>query len=151
MVTVAALLFAIPAVVLSDAHQAMTQVSVGDVFPAAIEGVAPNLGPKATVVATTGGSPWMSQMMANDLKDDFAPKYAERGVALMALGEQELGKGVRSLSIPAAKIADELGKGRGPRIYVLDAAGKIVWFDLEYTLSTHRELHAALDELVEAK
>lgn len=151
MVTVAALLFAIPAVVLSDAHQAMTQVAVGDAFPAAIKGVVENRGIKATVVATAGGPSWMSQMMANDLTDDFAPKYSEKGVALMSLGGAELGKGVRSLKVAEAKLAKELGEGRGPRVYVLDAAGKIVWFDLEYTLSTHRELHAALDELVSKK
>jgi len=31
-----------------------------------------------------------------------------------------------------------------PWTFVLDANGKIVWFDLEYSLSTRRELQQAL-------
>ncbi|MEO0530311.1 MAG: hypothetical protein AAF266_06995 [Planctomycetota bacterium] len=148
MITVAALLFAIPTVTLSEAHQAMAVVGVGDAFPAAIEGVRDYVGSKATVVALPGGPEWMSKMMAGDLTDDFAPKYSDKGVSLMTLAGDDLGNGVRSLNVSKAKLAEALGQGRGPRVYVLDAAGKIVWFDLEYTLSTHRELHAALDELI---
>jgi hypothetical protein len=31
-----------------------------------------------------------------------------------------------------------------PRTYLLDAEGKILWFDIEFSLSTARELHNAL-------
>lgn len=156
MLTAAALLIAIPAVVLSAEHQAMTRVEVGQAFPT-IEGqnpdgqatkVADKLGPKATVVAVPGGAKWMDAMMAGDLKDDFAPKYGEKGVELVTLTAQKPIEGLPSISVGKPKLAETLGEGRGPRVYVLNAAGKVVWFDLEYTLSTHRELHAALDELV---
>lgn len=155
MLSLAALLIAIPAVVLSSEHEAMCQVGVGDAFPA-LEGqsadggataVASLLGEKATVVATPGGLDWMREMLANDLRDDFAPKYGDRGVRFVAISGKP-SDGVQALAIDPTKLADALGKGQGPRVYVLDPAGKILWFDLEYTLSTHRELHAALDELV---
>ncbi len=156
MLSAAALLFAIPAVVLSAEHQAMTKVGVGEAFPAIAgrnaEGqaaaVAETLGPKATVVAVPGGAKWMDAMLAADLKDDFTPKYGEKGVKLLTLASRKPIDGVPAINVPPAELAESLGEGRGPRVYVLDAAGKIVWFDLEYTLSTHRELHATLDELV---
>ncbi len=94
-----------------------------------------------------GGVEWMQKMLAGDLKDDFAPKYGGQGVKLVTLAGPSLGEGVASLKVDPKTIADALGAGRGPRVYLLDASGKIVWFDIEYTLSTHRELHAALDEL----
>lgn len=143
----ALLLVAMPTVVLSDEHQAMCRVAVGDAFPA-IEGLADNQGAKATVVAVPGGVEWMQKMLAGDLKDDFAPKYGGEGVKLVTLAGPPIGEGVASLDTDAKTLVDALGEGRGPRVYVLDASGKIVWFDIEYTLSTHRELHAALDELV---
>lgn len=142
----AVLLLAIPAVILSADHKAMTRVAVGDAFPE-IAGLADKQGAKATVVAVPGGPAWMNAMFAGDLKDDFAPRYADKGVTLVTLAGPALGDKVTSLSIDKAKLADALGEGRGPRVYVLDAAGKIAWFDIEYSMSTHRELHAALGEL----
>ena len=35
-----------------------------------------------------------------------------------------------------------------PHIYVLDAAGKVAWFDIEYSESTRRELRQTLEALV---
>lgn len=147
------LLIAIPAVVLSTEHEAMCRIGVGDAFPA-VEGRADSgasvkletlRGDKATVVAVPGGPKWMTQMMGGDLSKDFAPKYAGRGVGFVSLGA--VGEGVKTLAVAEAKLGELLGEGRMPRVYVLDPAGKVVWFDVEYTLSTHRELHVALDEL----
>ena len=39
------------------------------------------------------------------------------------------------------------GMVRMPRVYVLDADGKIVWFDIEYSQSTQRELKQAIEAL----
>ena len=156
MLHAAALLFAIPAVVLSSEHESMCRVAVGDAFPE-LKGpkadggeasVQELLGEKATVVAAPGGTPWMDAMLAGDLKDDFAPKYADRGVAFATLTGPALGEKIAALEIAKPELNGALGEGRGPRVYVLDSEGKVLWFDLEYTLSTHRELHAALDELL---
>lgn len=146
MLSATLLLLSIPAVVLSGDHQAMCRVAVGDAFPE-VAGLADKQGPKATVVAVPGGPKWMNDMFTGDLKDDFAPKYVDQGVKLVTLSGPALGDNVASLQINRDKLNSALGVGRGPRVYVLDSSGKIVWFDIEYTLSTHRELHAALDEL----
>jgi hypothetical protein len=89
----------------------------------------------------------MNDMLVGDLKEDFAPGYADAGVKFVTLAGPALGNKFASLSIDKAKLAQTLGEGRGPRVYVLDASGKVAWFDIEYSLSTHRELHAALGEL----
>ena len=146
MLKAALLLLAIPAVILSADHQSMSRVAVGDAFPS-IEGLAGNEGAKATVVAVPGGPDWMNEMFAGDLKNDFAPGYADAGVKFVTLAGPALGDKVASLSIDKAKLSETLGEGRGPRVYVLDADGKVAWFDIEYSLSTHRDLHAALGEL----
>lgn len=146
MLKAALLLLAIPAVILSADHKAMSRVAVGEAFPS-IEGVAANQGAKATVVAVPGGPEWMNAMFTGDLKDDFAPGYADAGVKFVTLAGPALGDKVTSLSIDKAKLTETLGEGRGPRVYVLDSSGKVAWFDIEYSLSTHRELHAALNEL----
>ena len=125
----------------------MTRVAVGDAFPE-IAGLADKRGDKVTIVAVPGGPEWMNEMFTGDLKDDFAPAYADKGVKFVTLTGPALGDKVASLSIDKAKLNETLGEGRGPRVYVLDASGKVAWFDIEYSLSTHRELHAALDELV---
>ena len=38
----------------------------------------------------------------------------------------------------------QVGSERLPRTYLLDPQGKILWFDIEYSLATRRELHQAL-------
>jgi hypothetical protein len=35
-----------------------------------------------------------------------------------------------------------------PRTYLLDPTGKILWFDVEYSRSTRRDLSEALDAMV---
>lgn len=151
MQALATLLIAIPAVILSAEHQEMSRVAVGDPFPAiASEStkVSESLGKKATVVAVPGGAKWMEAMLTGDLKDDFSPKYGEKGVRFITLGAPSPADGITSIDVGKPVLTEALGEGRMPRVYVLDPAGKVVWFDLEYTLSTHRELHAALDELI---
>jgi peroxiredoxin len=46
------------------------------------------------------------------------------------------------------KAFDQVGSEKLPRTYLLDSQGKIVWFDIEYSLSTRRELHQALRAIV---
>ncbi|MEQ8848485.1 hypothetical protein [Botrimarina sp.] len=159
MLPFAAMVVAVPAVILSAEHQAMTKVAVGDVFPelsgqsAAGEATALRglLGEKATVVATAGKPDWMQAMMRSDLVEDFAAKYAERGVSFVSLDGGLEADAIRSLGVDPQTLDEKLGVRPTPHVYVLGPEGKLLWFDLEYTLSTHRELHATLDELVGEK
>ena len=45
------------------------------------------------------------------------------------------------------KALAQVGSVALPRLYVLDPAGKIVWFDIEYSESTRRELAQTLTVL----
>ena len=161
MLTAALLAIAIPEVILSEEHRAQTKVVVGDEFPA-IEAtnaagertaVSDTLAGRIGVIVVPGGPDWMNAMMAKDLRDDFVVGYGGKPIGFVALGEIDQrdaaaeGKGLVTLKPEAARLADALGRIETPRVYVVDKQGKLVWFDLEYTLSTHRELHAVLDEL----
>ncbi len=148
-----------PAVQLSDDHQQMSTVKVGDAWPAlalkttagAEAKWAEQQGAKATVVGVTTAGGWMSKGLRKDLAADIATPLADEGVKAVAItvgppaGATE---GLTTLSDTDGSAFAKLGTGRLPRVYVLDAAGKIVWFDLEYTNSSRRELKATLDELL---
>jgi peroxiredoxin len=41
-----------------------------------------------------------------------------------------------------------VGSEKLPRTYLLDSQGKILWFDIEYSLATRRELQEALQAVV---
>lgn len=159
MLQFAAIAVLIPAVILSSDHQAATKVAVGDAFPdfsgepsdGGAAKLSERLGERGTVVVTSGRPDWMQAMMAADLAKDFGPKYAERGVAFVSLGKTIEADQVKPLGVAPQALADALGERPTPRVFVLDSDGKIVWFDLEYTLSTHRELHATLDAIVGEK
>ncbi|MEM9659649.1 MAG: hypothetical protein AAF961_14915, partial [Planctomycetota bacterium] len=43
----------------------------------------------------------------------------------------------------------KLGAKLLPRIYVLDAQGSVVWFDIEYSEATRRELRQAIAALTD--
>lgn len=44
-----------------------------------------------------------------------------------------------------SKLFQQFAKSHIPRTYLLDKDGKILWFDMEYSKSTRRELNAAID------
>ena len=46
-----------------------------------------------------------------------------------------------------SKAFSQIGAAALPRVYVLDTDGKIVWFDIEYSEATRRELRQTLDVL----
>ncbi|MGL4513298.1 MAG: hypothetical protein ACRCT8_09435 [Lacipirellulaceae bacterium] len=152
-------LLAVPEVVLSEAHAKQTLVGVGDAFPEVATtsptggqggGLASLLGPKGTVVAVVRGEGWQAMTLLGDLQLDVAGPYGDKGVAAIAIGIDAQPKApaeATPLSATAADAEAKLGAGRMPRVYVLDAKGKVVWLDLEYSLASRRELRATLDEL----
>lgn len=153
----------VPPVALSAGHQKMCRVGVGDAMPelslANAKGDATKLaslyGKQATVVALVGEEGWMAKQLLADLSGDVAQLYGTRGVAtvLVNVGDNEqeelrLGFATTTLADPSGKQFAKLGSGRVPRVYVLDAKGQIVWFDIEYSRSTRRELKQTLAAVV---
>ena len=162
MTSLIALLFALPAVILSAEHEAMNLAAVGAPMPAIqlfsptgqAVGLADLRGERATVVAvhrsSDGNGNWMSQSLLADLAPEVAAPFADRGVRVVTVSLSAAAKpqqGITTLRANANEAARVLGTGRMPRVYVLNGAGEIVWLDIEYSMSTRRELRETLEEL----
>jgi hypothetical protein len=86
---------------------------------------------------------------------DVIEPFKESGVAVAGIGVSESAESVAAAleqagaAFPNLLDADGkafamVGSERLPRTYLLDPQGKVLWFDIEYSLSTRRELHQAL-------
>ncbi len=145
----------LPKVALSEQHRAMCKVGVGDQLPELVlktpngddQELAALLGKKASVVVFYKSDGWMTRTLLADLGPDVTGKFGKSGVAAVAIaiGKQpKLAKEYFALSDPEESALELLGKDKLPRVYLVDAKGKILWFDIEYSMSTRRELQQAL-------
>ncbi len=156
----------IPPVCLSTMHAKWCVSKVGDPFPAtelpSLGGALTKLstlhGKQATVVLFWTGDRWMSRMALEDLVHDVAAVYEPEQIAVVGIAVGQSTGATRKLlgeakaDFPQLLDADgnalaEVGSVALPRLYVLDPAGKIVWFDIEYSESTWRELERTLSVL----
>jgi peroxiredoxin len=158
----------IPPVVLSKQHEALCKVQVGDIMPAIElpqlrENGAARLsdlfGEKATVVVFWSTDRRMSRAQLADLTPDVIEPFAEMGVAVVGIAVRESASSAEEAlqqaraSFPNLLDAEgrafaAVGRDRLPRTYLLDPQGKILWFDIEYSHATRRELQQALRALV---
>jgi len=154
----------IPQVALSDELMATCLVNVGDMIPAgqvvAADGkpqaVRSLLGKKLTVLFFwTTANPY-SMEEVEDLNADIAQPLADKGVAVVGINHGDTPEKVRDvakqlkLAFPVfhdtkAEFFGKLAKEKVLRTYLLDAQGKILWFDVEYSRSTQRDLSLAID------
>ena len=157
---------AIPAVVLSEQHEKLCKVKVGDPLPALElktlaggEQSLPELYNKnATVVLFWNGDGWMTRAALRDLGRSLAELVRQKKVAAVTIAVNQSAEVTQAalekaesklitLLDPYGKAFAQVGKEKLPRVFVLDGAGKIVWFDLEYSHTTRRELRQAVDAL----
>ncbi len=152
-----------PRVVLSESHRKTCLAMTGDVVPDLtvmdIEGthhqLARLLGDRLTVVLfwTEQSAAGMEQFRR--LPVDVLADFADRGVSVVAVnvgGEvarvRELtgdaAEGIVSLVDTDGALFHQLATSLLPRTYVLDNNGTILWFDIEYSQSTQRDLVKAL-------
>ncbi len=161
---------AIPPVWLSTAHAALCAVMVGETFPAVelslLRGRATDLatlrGKNATVILFWHPDRWMARTALIDLERDVVKKFPSDQVAVVGIAVKQSSR-VAQRWISRSKVTfPQLIDSRGealalvgthalPRIYVLDAEGKIVWFDIEYSEGTRRELQQTLEVLTMAE
>jgi peroxiredoxin len=160
-----------PHVLLSKSDEAVCKVKVGDAMPA-IElprlgetnktKLADLYGKSGTVVIFWKRDRRMAQQQLADIKTDIVEPFHNGGVAVVGVAVDEPDKDAAAAvkkfgaTIPNLNDADgkafaKIGTGRFPRTYVLDPSGKIVWFDIEYSLATRRELHQALEAITRGK
>jgi peroxiredoxin len=156
----------IPPVTLSTLHAKWCVSQVGDSFPAIelprVGGNQTKLsdlyGKQATVVLFWQDDRWMSHMALEDLAREVAPAHDPQDVAVVGIAVSEsLGfaqKLLRQTKADFPQLLDshgsalaEVGSVALPRLYVLEPAGKIVWFDIEYSEGTRRELLLTLSVL----
>lgn len=171
----------VPGVLLSEQHQKMVKVGVGQEFPeltlpeadqpaAQAKPLADQFGTDATVVAVWHHDGAMAKAMLRDLSLDIARHYegakqneaapgAKPRVATLAIATgMPASEAVQQstqvkytgpvLSDQSGEAFAQLGSDRLPRVYVLDSTGQVVWLDIEYSLSTRREMNQAVAALV---
>jgi peroxiredoxin len=162
----------IPSVALSKRHEALCRVKVGDsmpeiALPRAGEGgdrvSLPELaGEKATVVVFWTSDRRMAREQLADIGPDVIEQFGERGVAVVGIAvnesEQSAEEALQQARARFANLLDRegeafaaVGSERLPRTYLVDSRGKILWFDIEYSLSTRRELRRALRAVTESQ
>ncbi len=167
--TASAALAKMPKVALSDALRASCLVNVGDALPAAAlpdaSGKMLDLkslyGPKLTVVCFwTIGTTHRSQLTAEAVLQDLAKQVAEpfgaKGVQIVGIdvgdspdavdaNVQKAGASFPNLSdADGAYFAKIARDKRMPRIFLLDAAGRILWFDVEFGRASRFDLTQAI-------
>jgi peroxiredoxin len=153
----------VPPVLLSHQHAALCRVKVGDTLPEielpkVLGGnakLSAMYGKAATVVVFWKADRQMALDELADLGPDVVQKFGTRGVDVVGIAVNEPATDARATIEKTAaefpqlldadgKAFDKVGSKKLPRTFVLDADGKIVWFDLEYSLATRRELQQAL-------
>lgn len=157
---------AIPEVLLSEQHAALCKVQVGDPMPNValvdLKGqevfLSQLLGERLTILFFWSPESYMSQAQLADMGPDIAVPTSGQGVAVIGVAVNQTPEVTRQHTTSAGatfpNFADPQGEAfaavataKLPRTYVLDAQGKILWFDLEYSRTTRRHLQAILQHL----
>jgi peroxiredoxin len=152
-----------PIVLLSVGHQQMCRVNVGDAMPALtltdIHGNETSLaalyGAKLSVVLFwTADHPYAKEQFDRFEREIVKP-YGQHGVATITINEGNSAEEVKAMAEqPAVEYPmlldaegtalSAVGTEKLPRTYLLDPSGRILWFDIEYSESTRRELKNAI-------
>lgn len=154
---------AVPPVLLSKREQELCRVQVGGTMPEIrleqLAGGQADLaslrGKGATVVMFWSSDRRAARQELADLGPDVLKPFGDRGVAIVGIvvrdtaekaqaALQEAGAEFPNLLDSEGTAFAQVGTARLPRTYVLDKQGKILWFDIEYSLATRRELRQTL-------
>ncbi len=152
-----------PRVWLSSGHAKQCKVGVGEAFPEMklplLNGSSTDLaslrGAQATVILFWHPDRWMARTALADIQRDIVKKFAPEAVSVIGIAVHQPASTVQEpldqakatfaqLLDPNGEALAKVGTFTLPRVYVLDPEGTIVWFDLEYSESTRRELQQTL-------
>jgi peroxiredoxin len=152
-----------PQVHFTEEHAKWSLVHVGDQFPklelADLTGKKRNfgelLGEKLTIVVFWQSSLPTSLEALADSQARYLGEFSEQGVAVVGVNVGDEPLLARELSGQAAaeypQLSDRdhtafahVATQKLPRTYLLDASGKILWFDIEYSRSTRQQLLSAI-------
>jgi peroxiredoxin len=157
----------VPAVIMTKQHQETCLVNVGDAMPEArladLNGkeqeLSKLLGDRLTVILFWTASDRSSLEELADLAAKVASPLAAQGVKVVGIcvcdSADEARKACEQAGVSYPVLLDrdgalfaQVATRRLPRTYLLDSAGKILWFDIEYTAPTRHDLREALRALV---
>jgi peroxiredoxin len=159
----------LPKVVLSEAHAKICRIKVGQNLPPIVladtEGkpapLEAQLGAKFTVVAFVRLQDPYAHELLDDLDRFIAPVFESKGVKVVAVAVAQppaaVAEATKKLKVRLPIFSDAEGQvleqlttdknHRGPWTYLVDPAGRVLWFDAEYSRSTRRDLQVALQVL----
>lgn len=157
---------ALPPIALTAAHRATCKAFAGDTLPpmslADLDGTPAPLdklfGERLTVVLFWQHADADGVEAVDDLGSLVLEPYGKRGVRAVAVHVGATTDEVKAIvqrnhatypvlvDADAAALAQVAGDVEGlmPRIFLVDAAGRILWFDIEYSRTTRRDLDLAL-------
>jgi len=157
----------VPPVIMSKQHQDTCLVNVGDTMPdmrlADLNGnqhdLSKLLGDRLTVIFFWTVADRHSVDELGDLAVKVASPLAAKGVRVIGICERDPADEARAacekagvsypvLLDPDGKLFSQIATRRLPRTYLVDATGKVLWFDIEYTAPTRHDLREALRALV---
>lgn len=152
-----------PEVILSQHHAESCLVGLGDAFPAMtlsnLEGESQALsdlyGDRMTVVVFWNASGLYAREQFTRMMQETQAPYQPLGVNVVAINVGDGADVVRELATkhgvtvpclldPEGQAFQQVATGLLPRTYLLDAEGRILWFDLEYSRSQRAGLHNAI-------
>jgi peroxiredoxin len=152
-----------PEVILSQYHAQTCVIGVGDLFPSAtlpdLDGNPRELtqlyGDRMTIILFWNAKAFYAREQFTRIMHECHKRYGALGVRVVAINVGDSPEVVQELAtkhgvtIPCLLDADRKVFAQAatdllPRTYLLDAGGRVVWFDLEYSRSQRLELHNAV-------
>jgi peroxiredoxin len=152
-----------PEIVLSENHAATCVIGVGDPFPAIslpdLDGKTQELrqllGDRMTIVVFWTSSNLYAREQFARVMQEAHNRYAALGVKVVTINVGDSAEAVQKLAaqnnvaVPCLLDTDQeafqqVARGLLPRTYLLDAEGRVLWFDLEYSRGQRLGLHNAV-------
>lgn len=157
-------------VLMSEKHRKTCKVFVGDVLPELelpdLAGkkrkLSADFGKKLTLICFFGGKLPTEDQELMDLTTEVVDHYGKEQLAVLgvAIGQssdaaaalmKKLGVKFPVFVDADRKAYDSVAADYLPRTYLVDATGKILWLDIEYSASTRRQINEAIRHVLETK
>ena len=152
-----------PFVKLSEEHEQTCLVTTGDSFPPLTvitvsgdeDALSNHYGDRLTVVVFwTNNHPYAREQYRH-LENEIYEPYGPDGVGLVAINvgdpieevRQQVGQHgseFQNFVDPDRVAFHKVASMKLPRTYLLDSSGRVLWFDIEYSRSTRRDLDRAI-------
>ncbi len=154
----------VPAVHLSEQHESASLLKQGDLLPnmqlsdpdGKSHSLHSLLGDRVTVVCFWSGESPAAVQQLQDTGPEIVDPFKGQGLEVISINYGQSADEIRKVTAetefsekvlmdPQGTALAQVATRYLPRTYLVDAAGKIVWFDMEYSPSTRRHLLQAIE------